>query len=98
LFTNEKGFPDDGTKAYKTWKFIPSDQIVLDNIPPGTYALSLLHDLDNDLKMSYNFVGFPKDGYSASPNGGQRFSKPVFEKSTFTHSRSGTELYLQIHY
>jgi len=98
MFNNETGFPEDGSKAFKTWKFSPASTITLQNIPPGTYAITLLHDLDNNQKMTFNLFGIPKDGYSSTPDGGPRFSKPKYKSSLFQHSSKPTDLNLKMHY
>jgi len=98
LFRGEAGFPDQGEKAFKSYNLNPAEVLILPDIPPGTYAFALLHDLDNNGKMTFNFVGYPKDGYSSSPSGGPRFSKPNYKDSKFIHSANGTTLKIQMHY
>jgi uncharacterized protein (DUF2141 family) len=98
LFSAENGFPDQNENAFQSWVFQPSKELVLENIPPDTYAISLLHDLDNNKKMSYSFIGIPTDGYSSSPDGGSRFFKPKFQDSKFLHSEKGTDLHLKVYY
>jgi uncharacterized protein (DUF2141 family) len=98
LFQSEKGFPEDGSKAYRIFKKSPAEEISLPDIPPGKYALSLLHDLDKNGKMSYNLIGIPKDGFSSSPNGGPSLKKASFKSAVFDHSNKGSQLHLQVHY
>lgn len=56
--------------------------IVLEDVPAGTYAVSVFHDLDGDGKLDTNFVGFPKEPYGFSGEPG-RFGPPDFEKASF---------------
>lgn len=98
LYNSAAGFPDNPAKILKSVSFRPSDSFVLQDIPPGRYALVLLHDLDGNKKMTYSFMGIPRDGFSSSPDGGSPFSKPVFEKASFQHGEKGTVLKLKFHY
>jgi uncharacterized protein (DUF2141 family) len=98
LFQSEKGFPEDGSKAYRIFKISPSEEITLDNIPRGKYALSLLHDLDQNGEMSYNLIGIPKDGFSSSPDGGPSLKKASFKSAAFQHGNVVSQLQLKVHY
>jgi uncharacterized protein (DUF2141 family) len=98
LFGQEDGFPDEPAKAMKTWVIPAESTLDLGSFPPGTYALALLHDLDGNKKMSYSFLGMPTDGYSSSPDGGLRWSKPVFSKAKFFIRQGENRLTLLVHY
>lgn len=98
LFNREKGFPEEGALAFRTWRLAPGKNLDLTGIPSGKYALAILHDLDNDQKMTYNLLGMPQDGYGSSPDGGPRLTKPRFKSALFWHSPKGTDLTIQIHY
>lgn len=98
LFQSEKGFPDDATSAYRILQIKATEPLIMPDIPPGQYAIVLLHDLDGNGKMTYSFLGLPKDGFSSSPAGGSSFSKPVFGKCKFRHGSGETLLRMKIHY
>lgn len=98
LFNNEKGFPEESALAFRTWKMTPGKTLVLNGIPAGKYAMAILHDFDNNQKMTYNILGIPQDGYAASPDGGSRLSKPRFKNAVFQHTYKGTDLTIPIYY
>ncbi len=98
LFNNEKGFPEDGALAFRTYRLTPGKTLELTGIPSGKYALAILHDIDDNQKMTYNFLGIPQEGYASSPDGGPKLSKPRFDKALFRHSAKGTDLTIPIHY
>jgi len=98
LFNKENGFPEESALAYRTWKMTPGKTLVLNGIPAGKYAMAILHDLDNNQKMTYNILGIPQDGYAASPDGGSRLSKPRFKNAVFLHTSKGTDLTIPIYY
>ena len=98
LFNQEKGFPEDGALAFRTWRLPPGKNLLLSGIPSGKYALAILHDFDNNQKMTYNLLGMPQEGYASSPEGGPKLSKPRFKNALFRHSAKGTDLTIPIHY
>ena len=98
LFDSEKGFPDASASAMHMLPFGVNEAIVFKGIPPGMYAVVLLHDLDGNGDMTYSFLGIPKDGFSSSPDGGSAFSKPVFSKCRFRHGNGETLLRMKLHY
>ena len=98
LFSSEKGFPDDEKKSYKYWVEEPKEEIILKNITPGKYAISLLHDEDGDYKMTYNFFGFPKEGFGFSNFDASIFDLPKFEEANFEHKKNGTVVKLNVNY
>ena len=55
---------------------------LFEDIPAGTYAISVFHDLDDDGKLATNFIGFPKEPYGFSGGHG-KYGPPDFEKASF---------------
>jgi uncharacterized protein (DUF2141 family) len=54
-------------------------------LPAGQWAISVLHDEDNDGKLGTNLIGMPKEGVGASvPGGMSRLGPPRFEDAAFT--------------
>jgi uncharacterized protein (DUF2141 family) len=98
IFSSEKGFPDDEKKSFKFWVEDPKEEIILKNIPPGNYALSLLHDEDGNFKMTYNFFKFPREGFAFSNFDASIFNLPKFEEAKFEHKKNGTVLHLKVIY
>jgi len=64
-------------------------------LPPGRYALALYHDMNDNLKLDKNFVGYPKESYGFSNNYRPIFSGPKFEDCVFEVKENGSS-YLQI--
>lgn len=56
---------------------------VFTNVPPGTYAISVLHDTNNDGEINKNALGIPLEGIGFSNNASGKFGPPGFEKATF---------------
>jgi len=101
LFAGEKGFPDDPGLA-EAKAFSPIDhkrsRVVLENVPYGTYAVSVFHDEDGDGKPRKSFFGIPLEGVGASRNPSMRFGPPGFNESSFTLDTPEREVSITIRY
>jgi uncharacterized protein (DUF2141 family) len=53
-------------------------------LPPGEYALSVFHDLDNDTKLKSNFMGIPREPAALSNNAKPKFGPPKYKDAVFT--------------
>jgi uncharacterized protein (DUF2141 family) len=88
LFRDDKGFPGDARKALRREKITILDKkgtLHLPSLPSGTYAVAILHDENDDLKMNTNWLGIPKEGYGFSNNVMGTFGPPSFTKASFSH-------------
>lgn len=57
--------------------------VTFDNIAPGTYAVSVIHDKNANGKLNTNFLGIPKEKTGASNNPKPRMGPPLFEAAKF---------------
>ena len=55
----------------------------LKNLPAGEYAISVLHDENNNKKLDTNILGIPKEGFGFSKNPRVTFSEPGFDETKF---------------
>jgi uncharacterized protein (DUF2141 family) len=53
--------------------------VKIDRIPSGTYAISVLDDINSDGKMDM-FLGIPREGWGFSMNPPLKLSEPKFEE------------------
>ena len=84
VFDQEDGFPDQVEKAFRKFAFVPKNgkvEIELEDLPPGKYAFTVLHDEDNNEVMNTSFLGLPAEKYGFSNNPRIYFSPPSFEKT-----------------
>ena len=83
VYENEKGFPQDTEHAVLISsleiKDKKTDSIFM--IPPGTYAISILHDENSNEKLDKTWYGKPKEGFGISNNTKIRFGPPKFEEA-----------------
>jgi len=86
LYTSANGFPTDMSKAVKKISLTaqkPGLKYVFENLPKGTYAISVMHDENNNGKMDKNFFGIPIEGYCVSNNAKGFMSAPSFSDARF---------------
>ncbi|MEP7043082.1 MAG: DUF2141 domain-containing protein [Dokdonella sp.] len=58
------------------------------NLPPGAYAVKVLHDENDNGKLDTNFMGMPIEGYGFS-NNPQLLRKPTFDEAKFDLDAAG---------
>jgi uncharacterized protein (DUF2141 family) len=56
-------------------------EIIFENIPVGSYSLSVMHDANQNEKLDSNLFGIPKEGFGFSNNAMGMFGPPSFEKA-----------------
>ncbi|MBL7851270.1 MAG: DUF2141 domain-containing protein [Cyclobacteriaceae bacterium] len=59
-------------------------KVVFDNVEPGEYAASIIHDTNGNLKLDTNFLGIPREGFGFSNDAMGTFGPPSFDKAKFT--------------
>ena len=58
--------------------------IVIENINPGNYAISVFHDEDSNNELNANIFGIPQEGFGFSNNPSIGFSAPTYDECEFT--------------
>lgn len=53
------------------------------NVPAGTWAVTVMHDENDNWSLDTNLVGIPTEGYGATNNKLPTFSAPTFKDSSF---------------
>ncbi|WP_224997508.1 DUF2141 domain-containing protein [Cesiribacter sp. SM1] len=101
LFNKGEGFPTDGKKAIRNITVPASEgavQMVVEGLPAGRYAISLLHDENENGNLDTNVVGYPKEGYGASNNNLPTFRAPNFDEAAFDLKSARQELIVRLRY
>ena len=86
LFDQPEHFPGEVAKAIasKAVKITGNKALLIfENVLAGTYAISVIHDENNNDKLDTNFLGIPKEGYGASKNLLPTMSMPTFTENAF---------------
>ncbi len=58
-------------------------RVLVENIPPGTYAIKAFHDVNESGAMDTGLFGLPKEPYGFSNNVMGAFGPPDFSKASF---------------
>jgi uncharacterized protein (DUF2141 family) len=60
---------------------------VITDIPFGTYAIAVIHDVDKNGLLNTNWIGMPKEPFGFSNNAKGRFGPPDFKDASFKVER-----------
>jgi uncharacterized protein (DUF2141 family) len=81
LFSNEKDFLKHTIEG-KVVKASGSEvTVVFENLKPGDYAVSIIHDENENGELDSNAFGIPKEGFAFGNNAMGTFGPPSFEKA-----------------
>lgn len=86
LFQSADGFPDQPAKAYRTGSVPVTDRFItlqISALPPGTYALSVIHDENGNGKLDMSRLGIPSEPFGFSNNVTGAFGPPKFSRASF---------------
>ncbi|AUC85103.1 hypothetical protein CW731_07275 [Polaribacter sp. ALD11] len=64
--------------------------VIFKNLPKGEYAVSFIHDENNNKKMDTNFFGIPKEDYGCSNNARGFMGPPKYDDAKFQLSENKT--------
>lgn len=68
------------------------------DVPAGRYAISVLHDENDNKKMDRNFIGIPKEGYGFSRDAKVIAGPPSFDDAAFDVAEAAGEQVLSLRY
>jgi uncharacterized protein (DUF2141 family) len=95
VYDSDVGFPGDEDEAVmKMIIEIGEKECQAEfELPPGIYAISLAHDINNNMEVDTNFLGIPKEplGMSNYPD----MARPKFDKAKF-ELKAGEVIKLEI--
>jgi uncharacterized protein (DUF2141 family) len=83
LFGNSKDFMKKRLDGRITDARPGEVQVVFENVPVGEYAISVMHDANQNEELDSNMFGIPKEGFGFSNNAMGTFGPPSFEKAKF---------------
>jgi uncharacterized protein (DUF2141 family) len=64
-------------------------QVVLKDLPEGTYAFAVYHDANSNGKMDKNMVGMPTEDYAFSNNAMGKMGPPSYDSAKFALPAAG---------
>lgn len=101
LFHSPDGYPRHQEKAYRTAVLpIKNKQckVKINQLPFGHYAVSILHDENNNGKLDTNWIGVPKEGVGASNNATRKFGPPRFDDARFVLNTPTKSMTINVRY
>jgi uncharacterized protein (DUF2141 family) len=85
LFTDPASFPDgDGARTVRAPIDGAQASCAFPSLPPGTYAVAVVHDENGNGRLDKNLLGVPTEGYGVSNNRTYALSSPKWDESKFT--------------
>lgn len=100
LFTSAKDFPDQRRALAGRLTRIRDGRAAVrfDGLPPGKYAVAVLHDENQNDEMDFNFLGMPLEGYGFSNDASALFGPPSFAAAAFTLRPRPSSITVQTRY
>jgi uncharacterized protein (DUF2141 family) len=101
IFNSELGFPDKKELAVKKIR-IPAQAGTIsydvNDLIPGTYALAVIHDENDNQRLDTGLFGIPKEGFCFSKCAMGTFGPPSFQAASFIHKSPNSSQKLLIKY
>ncbi|HVF33778.1 MAG TPA: DUF2141 domain-containing protein [Candidatus Saccharimonadia bacterium] len=72
-----------------------SERIRFEGLEPGSYAISVFHDANDNGEMDKNIVGMPTEGYGFSQNP-MVMRKATYEEARFELAAGGSEIVIDL--
>ena len=68
------------------------------DIPPGSYALAVIHDENMNGKLDTNLMGIPTEGYGFSRNAKALLGSPSFSVASFPYDGKNLDITINLQY
>lgn len=97
-------FKDEATFLKEAWvgKVVKAEKgeitVVFDNIPPGKYGLSVIHDENGNGELDSNFIGIPNEGFGFGNDAMGTFGPPSFTKASIEVSEGSVNFTVSLRY
>ena len=101
LFGSSKGFPNNRDRVIQRQcsKITESSvKVSFGNLKAGNYAVAVVHDQNNDLKLNRNDLGMPTEGFGFSRNPEVSTSAPKFNDAAFLIAGPNTNIQIKLKY
>jgi uncharacterized protein (DUF2141 family) len=69
-----------------------------EDIPPGTYAIAVIHDENSNGKLDTNWLGVPTEGYGFSNDAKGLLGAPSFSAASFPYDGRNLDFTISLHY
>jgi uncharacterized protein (DUF2141 family) len=86
VFNNKSDFPDNYFQGQKIRVTNGTMIVAFNNLPAGTYAVSVYQDTNENEQLDKNFLGIPRERYGFSNDS----NRPVYERCLFDFNNDMT--------
>jgi uncharacterized protein (DUF2141 family) len=102
LFDSPAGFPREFLRSAQNVMVIKirntAARCDFEAIPPGTYALAIIHDENSNGKLDTNLFGVPTEGYAFSNDVTALVGTPSFSAASFSYNGQSLDMTISLHY
>jgi uncharacterized protein (DUF2141 family) len=101
IYGSPEGFPAHPEKALqRRWVPIHGRAALceFDMLPPGSYAITAIHDENGNGKLDKSFIGKPKEGVGTSRDARSFMGPPKFEDAVLKLAAGASTVDILIHY
>ncbi|HEY3404318.1 MAG TPA: DUF2141 domain-containing protein [Ohtaekwangia sp.] len=81
LFNSEADFLEKAIEGKVVKTTGTEVTVVFENLKPGDYAVSIIHDENENGDLDKNFMGIPKEGFAFGNNAMGTFGPPDFKEA-----------------
>jgi uncharacterized protein (DUF2141 family) len=98
LFAGPPGFPMDSSGARQVWQAADAKGVTCryTDVPEGTYAVAIGHDLNGNKRVDTNFIGMPTEQWGVSKNARPSLRAPRFDEANFKVAADAKEVVIDI--
>jgi uncharacterized protein (DUF2141 family) len=100
IFKTSEGWPEENGKAFLDSRFsiTSTESSAQVSLPPGRYAVVVLHDENLNRKLDRNFLGIPKEGFGFANNPRVMLSAPGFDSAAIDVACPATDVPIHLIY
>lgn len=98
LFNKAESFPKTALRTEKIRAHKGRGHLTIRNLKPGTYAIAVAHDANNNGEMDTNQLGLPTEGFGFSNQAPVVFGPPKFEAASFPVRKAVTKTHIKLRY
>src|SRR5687767_10983513 len=98
LFTNEEDFLKNAAEGKIIKATGKEVTVAFENIKPGDYAISVIHDENENGELDSNMMGLPKEGFAFGNNSMGMFGPPSFEKAKISLGKEPVKQVIDLKY
>jgi len=100
VFKTPEGWPEQNDKAFFNAGFpiAGKESSAQLSLPPGRYAIVVLHDENSNHKLDRNFLGIPREGFGFANNPRVLLNPPGFDTAAIVMTCPATDVRIHLIY